>query len=137
WLLSGYAPLAAVAAASALTGKARPLGAAATAGAAALGPAVATYTAVLISDTAVPAWHDGYREMPVVFAGSAATAAGGLGLLGAPVGQSGPARALAVLGAGTELAAMETMKRRLGMVGEPYSTGKGGAYLKASKVLSV
>jgi hypothetical protein len=137
WLLAGYVPLAGLAAASSVSGKAPRLGAAATAGAAALGPAVASYTAVLISDTAVPAWHDGYPEMPFVFVGSAATAAGGLGLLGAPVDQSGPARALAVLGAAAELTAFERMQRRLGMVAEPYSTGKGGRYTKASKVLSI
>ena len=36
-------------------------------------PGVAAYTAVLVADTAVPAWHDGHREMPFVFIGSAAT----------------------------------------------------------------
>ena len=71
WLLSGYVPAAGVAAATALTGRLPRLGAAATAGAALLGPAVAAYTAALISDTAVPAWHDGYPEMPFVFTGSA------------------------------------------------------------------
>jgi hypothetical protein len=137
WLLAGYVPLAGVAAAAAVTGKVPRIGAAATAGAAALGPAVASYTAVLISDTAVPAWHDGYPEMPFVFVGSAATAAGGLGLLGAPPEESGPARALAVLGVGAELAAFERMEHRLGTVAEPYSTGKGGRYMKASKLLSL
>ena len=76
WLLSGYAPAAGVAAATALTGRLPRIGSTATAGAALLGPAVAAYTAVLLSDTAVPAWHDGYREMPFVFTGSAAMAAG-------------------------------------------------------------
>ena len=98
WLLSGYAPAAGVAAATALSGRLPRLGAAATAGAAVLGPAVAAYTAALISDTAVPAWHDGYPEMPFVFTGSAAMAAGGLGLLAAPAAESGPARNLALLG---------------------------------------
>jgi formate-dependent nitrite reductase membrane component NrfD len=64
WLLAGYVPAAATATVSALTGRLPRAGAAATAGAALLGPAVATYTAVLISDTAVPAWHDGYPELP-------------------------------------------------------------------------
>jgi hypothetical protein len=90
WLLAGYVPAAGVASGSALTGRLPRTGAAATAGAALLGPAVATYTAVLISDTAVPAWHDGYPELPFVFAGSAATAAAGLGLLAAPPDQSAP-----------------------------------------------
>lgn len=136
WLLSGYVPIAGVAAASALTGRARPLGALATAGAAALGPAVAAYTAALISDTAVPAWHEGYREMPFVFVGSGATAAGGFGLLAAPVRETGPARNLALLGVGTELVALRQLRQRIGMIDEAYDTGKAKTYLKAAEALS-
>lgn len=137
WLLSGYVPLAGAAAASALSGRASRLGAMATAGAATLGPAVASYTAVLVSDTAVPTWHDSYPELPFVFVGSGAAAAGGLGLLAAPPTQNGPARAMACFGVGTELVAFERMTRRIGLTAEPYSTGRGGAYLRASKVLSL
>jgi len=79
WLLTGYGPVAGAAAVSELTGILPGAGTAATLGAGLLGPAIATYTAALICDTAVPAWHAGYREMPYVFAGSAASAAGGLG----------------------------------------------------------
>ncbi|MCW3014682.1 MAG: Polysulfide reductase NrfD, partial [Solirubrobacterales bacterium] len=61
WLLSAYAPMAGAAAASDVTGRAPRAGAAATVAAGALGPVVATYTAVLFADTAVPAWHDGRR----------------------------------------------------------------------------
>jgi hypothetical protein len=136
WLLAGYVPLAGAAAASAVSGRVPRVGALATGGAALLGPAVASYTAALISDTAVPAWHGGYPEMPVVFTGSAATAAGGLGLLAAPLSEAGPARAMGLLGVGTEVAATEWMKHRLGMVAEPYSTGKGGRYIKAATALS-
>ena len=81
WLLAGYGPVAGAAAVSEVTGILPGAGTAATLGAGLLGPAIATYTAALICDTAVPAWHAGYREMPYVFAGSAASAAGGLGLL--------------------------------------------------------
>jgi hypothetical protein len=137
WLLAGYVPAAGVAALCALTGKMRWLGAAGTAGAALLGPAVAAYTAALISDTAVPAWHDGYPEMPFVFAGSGAMAAGGLGLLAAPPGETAPARNLALLGAAMETAAFERMEHRTGMVAEPYSEGRGGAYVKAGKALAL
>jgi DMSO reductase anchor subunit len=137
WLLGGYVPAAGVAAATALTGRLPRLGTAATAGAALLGPAVAAYTAALVSDTAVPAWHDGYREMPFVFTGSAAMAAGGLGLLAAPASQSGPARSLALLGTAMEAAALERMTRRIGMVAEPYRTGRGGGYVRAGKALAV
>jgi formate-dependent nitrite reductase membrane component NrfD len=137
WILSGYVPVAGLAAASALTGRVPRLGAAATAGAALLGPALATYTGVLISDTAVPAWHDGYREMPFVFAGSAAVAAGGLGLLAGPAGQNAPARNLALLGAATEAAAFELMTTRMGMVAEPYHTNRAGAYVRAGQMLTL
>ena len=44
-------------------------------------PPVAAYTAVLLADTATPSWHEAHRELPFVFVGSAAAAAGGLGLL--------------------------------------------------------
>ncbi|MCE0767117.1 polysulfide reductase NrfD [Pseudonocardia kujensis] len=137
WLLAGYVPLAGAAAATAVTGRLPRIGAAATAGAATLGPAVASYTAALITDTAVPAWHDGYPEMPFVFVGSGATAAGGLGLLAAPVAETGPARAMALAGVGLELATFERMERRLGLVGEPYSQGRSGAYVRVGKILSV
>jgi hypothetical protein len=135
WLLGGYVPAAGVAAACSLTGRLPRVGGAATAGAALLGPCVAAYTAALIGDTAVPAWHDGYREMPFVFTGSAAMAAGGLGLLAAPAGEAGPARVLAVLGQVMEMAAFERMTRRIGMVAEPYHCGRGGAYIRAGQVL--
>jgi hypothetical protein len=138
WLLAGFAPATGVAAASALTGRLPRVGTAATAAAALLGPAVAAYTAALITDTAVPAWHDGFREMPFVFTGSAAMAAGGLGLLAAPVAENTPARNMAVLGLGVEAASFERMRRRIGiMVAEPYDSGRGGAYITAGQVLSV
>jgi formate-dependent nitrite reductase membrane component NrfD len=136
WILSGYVPVAGVAGLSAVTGRLPRTGTAATAAAAALAPALASYTAALLSNTAVPAWHDGYPEMPFVFVGSAATAAGGLGLLGAPVSQSSPARNMALIGVCTELAAFQRMTRRIGMAAEPYHSGRGGAYMKASETLS-
>jgi DMSO reductase anchor subunit len=142
WLLAGYVPAAGVAALSAMTGRLPRLGAAATASAALLGPAVASYTAALISNTAVPAWHDGYPEMPFVFTGSGAMAAGGLGLLAglasrARPDETVPARNLALLGAAMEAAAFERMEHRIGMTAEPYSEGRGGAYVKAAKALAL
>ncbi len=135
WLLGAYLPAAGVAAGCALTGRLPRVGATATAGAALLGPGVAAYAAVLIGDTAVPAWHDGYPEMPFVFAGSAAMAAGGLGLLAAPSAESGPARNLALAGQVMEMLAFERMTHRIGMIAEPYHSGRGGAYVRAGQVL--
>lgn len=137
WLLAGYGPAAGVAGLSAATGRLPRLGALGTAGAGLIGPALATYTAVLISDTAVPAWHEGYREMPYLFAGSGAAAAGGLGLLAAPLEQHAPARRMALMGGVVELVAVHRMKHRLGMVAEPYRTGTPGRLMRAAEALTV
>jgi formate-dependent nitrite reductase membrane component NrfD len=136
WLLSGYAPLAGVAAASALTGRLPRAGAAASGTAAVLGAGVATYTAALLTDTAVPAWHDGHREMPYLFAGSAATAAGGLGML--VTGQPAAAQAIrfAVLGSAAELTAKSMLLQRLGDGAKPYRSGRAGRLMETAEVLT-
>lgn len=136
WLLAGYGPLAGLAAVTAASGRFRRVGTAATIGAAVLGPVVSTYTAALISDTAVPAWHDGHREMPFVFAGSSATAAGGAGLVAAPAAQAAPARRLALLGGALEMAAAKRMEQRLATVGETYKAGAAGRYMRTGKYLT-
>ncbi len=135
WLLSAYAPLAGAAALSGTTGRAPRLGRVATMAAAVLGPGLAAYTAVLIADTAVPAWHDGYREMPYIFVGSGATAAAGLAMLAAPLAENGPARRLAGVAAVAEVGAIRAMERRLGMVADPYHEGNSGRLLRAGEVL--
>ncbi|MFF8595069.1 NrfD/PsrC family molybdoenzyme membrane anchor subunit [Streptomyces sp. NPDC015220] len=137
WLLAGYAPLTMAAAAADVARRYRLLGAGATAAAAVLGPAVATYTAVLLSDTAVPSWHEGYRELPFVFAGSAATAAAGLALTGAPTAQTGPARRMAVCGAVLELGAFRLMRRHMGLAAEPFEQGGPHRLLRAAESLTV
>ncbi|TDD26230.1 NrfD/PsrC family molybdoenzyme membrane anchor subunit [Nonomuraea diastatica] len=134
WILSGYGPQAGVAAATGLTGMFPGLGRAATIGAGLAGPALATYTAALICDTAVPVWHEGHREMPFLFAGSAAAAAGGLGMLAAPVSEAGPARRAALLGAAVECVAAARMERRLGPLAEPL---KRSRLLRAGEALSL
>ncbi|MEU0112595.1 NrfD/PsrC family molybdoenzyme membrane anchor subunit [Streptomyces bobili] len=136
WLLAGYAPLTMAAMAADVTGRYRLVGAAATASAAVLGPAVVTYTAVLISDTAVPSWHEGYRELPFVFAGSGATAAAGLALACTPVRETGPARRTAVLGAVLELGSFQVMKRSMGLAAEPFEKGRPHKLLRAAEALT-
>jgi formate-dependent nitrite reductase membrane component NrfD len=136
WLLTGYGPAAATAAACAVTGRLPRVGAAAAAVAAALGTGVATYTAALIADTAVPAWHEGHREMPYLFAGSAATAAGGLGMLATGPPASQQAIRFAVLGAATELTAKSMLVQRLGEAAEPYQHGQAGRLMEAAEVLT-
>jgi DMSO reductase anchor subunit len=137
WILSLYGPAAGAAALSDITGILPAVGSAATAGAAVLGPAVTTYTAVLLCDTAVPAWHEAHREMPYLFAGSAASAAGGFGLLAAPAGEAEPARRLAIVGAAAELTAKQLLEQRLGTQAEPYHSGRAGKLLRAAEILTV
>jgi len=136
WLLAAYGPVAGAAAACAVTGRLPRAGAAATAGATVLGPGIATYTAALLCDTAVPAWHDGHREMPYLFAGSAASAAGGLGMLAVSRAHADQAIRFAVLGAMTELAAKNLLVRRMGEAAEPYQTGRPGALMHVAEVLT-
>jgi formate-dependent nitrite reductase membrane component NrfD len=136
WLLTGYGPVAGVAAAAEVTGILPKAGQTATVGAGLLGPAVVTYTGTLISDTAVPAWHAAYREMPYIFAGSAACAAGGLGLMAVRAPDAEPARKLAVLGAASVLIAKRQLLNRLGDLAEPYETGTAGALFRASEILT-
>ncbi len=136
WLLSAYAPAATIAALSDLTGIAEPVGSVATAVAALLGPEVAAYTAALICDTAVPAWHDGFEEMPFVFVASAASAAGGLGMLAAPLAEVRPARLLGTAGAVIELAVVALMQQRMGMPREAYRQGKAKRFSRAAQLSS-
>lgn len=147
WLLTLYGPLAGLAATAelsgllppALRGPARVLAAAgrpAGVGAALVAPAIASYTAVLLSDTATPTWHDAHRHLPFVFVGSAAAASGGLAMLAAPVSQAGPARRMAVGGALLEVAADYGMEAAMGLTAEPLHQGRAGTYLRIAKVLN-
>ncbi|MCQ4083664.1 polysulfide reductase NrfD [Streptomyces sp. RB6PN25] len=136
WLLAAYGPMAGAAAALEAAGRLPRTGRAATTTAASLGPLVSTYTAVLAADTAVPAWHDGYRELPFVFAGSAATAASGMALLAAPTAENSLARSAALFGVTLEAAATRAMRRRLGMVAEAYEVGTAGRLMRAAEALS-
>lgn len=137
WILAPFGGLAAVSAASLLTGRLTAIGRLAGLGAAVLGPPLATYTAALLSNTAIPAWHEAYREMPFLFAGSASTAAGGLAMMTTPPKQAGPARRLAVAGALLELAASERVRIRLGELHEPYAQGRPGTLLRAARRLTL
>ena len=136
WLLTAYAPAAIGAAASDVTGRLPRAGRVAAGTAAALGPVVATYTAVLVADTAIPAWHDAHRELPYLFVGSAAASAAGAALAFTPMAAAGPARRLAVMGAALELVAFRVMESRLGEVAGPYQEGRAGRLARAAEACS-
>ena len=112
------------------------LGAAADLTAGALGSAVATYTAVLVADTAVPAWHEARHDLPFLFASGAAASAGAVATMLAPTGEAGPGRRLAVGGAVAELAMTQVMEHRLGELAAPYHQGRAGEFATAAKWLS-
>jgi len=142
WIFSAFsaaAGVAAVAEAALLmpTEAARrvlpPVGSAAGLAAGAIAPALATYTAVLLSDTATPSWHAAYAEMPFVFAGSALASGAGVGLLADP---SPPVRRMAALGAALELYGAHRIETTKGLLSEPYATGKAGRLLRTGRALT-
>lgn len=96
-----------------------------------LGLPLTTYTAALVANTAVPVWHEARRELPFVFAGSAAASAGAVAAITTRPEEAGPARWMAVVGAVLETTASRAMQNRLGrLVGEPYRQGAAGRFAK-------
>lgn len=104
----------------------------------AAGP-LATYTAVLLSNTATPTWAESRHHLPFVFAGSASAAASGNAMVWTPVAHAGPARALALIGSSVDLVALNRLEKHLDAhgVGEPLHHGTAGKLNKASLALNV
>jgi hypothetical protein len=100
------------------------------------GPLLATYTGVLVADTAVPVWHEGRRELPWIFAASAAASAGAAACVFLPPDEAGPARRAAVAGVLAEGALMQLMELRLGEIGEVYHQETAGKLCWAAKGLA-
>lgn len=98
------------------------------------GPPLTTYTGTLIADTAIPVWHEARDELPWLFGASASATAGAATALFLRPEEAGPARRLAIGGAGAELACRQVMERRLGFVGEVYKKGTAGKLARISKV---
>ncbi|MGY0007947.1 NrfD/PsrC family molybdoenzyme membrane anchor subunit [Micromonospora sp. I033] len=149
WILTTFGPAAGVAAVAeaaprlperGLLGFGRkllpPAGNAAGLVAAVTAPALATYTGVLLADTAVPSWHEAYPELPAIFAGSALASGAGVGLLAAPTDQAGPARRMAVAGAALELWGAHRVETRMGLLSEPYAVGTPGKLLRAGRAFT-
>ncbi|WP_433352466.1 NrfD/PsrC family molybdoenzyme membrane anchor subunit [Micromonospora saelicesensis] len=147
WILAAFGPMAGVAAVAELApllpqhgvlGLARriapPIGNIAGLAAAATAPALATYTGVLLADTAVPSWHDAYPSLPFVFAGSALAAASGVGLIAAPAAETAPLRRLALAAAAIEFGGGHQLERQ-GLTSEPYRHGRSGRLVKAGRAL--
>lgn len=147
WILAAYGPASGLAGMAELVpgglretlpgrvlrAAARPAGLAA----AAFAPGLACYTAVLIAQTAVPAWHEARRELPFVYTGSAAASGGGMAMLFTPVAEAGPARRLAIAGTLGEITASRAIDRRPGLAGEAYRTGRAHRLRRAAEILNM
>jgi formate-dependent nitrite reductase membrane component NrfD len=100
------------------------------------GPLLATYTGVLVADTAVPVWHDGRHELPWIFAASASASAGAAATMFLAPDDAEPARRLAVAAVAAEGVLMQAMELRLGTIGEVYRRGAAGKLSWAAKGLA-
>jgi formate-dependent nitrite reductase membrane component NrfD len=100
------------------------------------GPLLATYTGVLVSDTAIPVWHEARQELPWIFGASAAASAGAAASIFVSPRDAGPARRVAIAGVLLEGALMQAMELRLGKIGEVYHQGAAGRLSWAAKGLA-
>ncbi|MBV9719443.1 MAG: polysulfide reductase NrfD [Candidatus Eremiobacteraeota bacterium] len=127
YLFTIFGAASTAAAASEITGIARPFGRFAETIAGVTGPMMSVYTSVLIGDTVMPAWHRAGTALPVLFAATSASTAGGLGMCTIPAADAKPARRLAFLGALGVPIALERLRHQLGPVQfEAYERGKAG-----------
>lgn len=136
WILAPFSALSGLAAASEVTGKLPVLGRLCASTAGVIAPAMTTYTAVLLADTAVPTWHASYRHLPFMFAGSALSSAGAAGMMFVPVREARPARRIALAGSALEIATHARMVAQTGLEGQPYRYGRGGTALRIARGLT-
>lgn len=105
--------------------------------AAVLGAPLATYTAALVTHSAIPAWSEARKEMPFVFAASATASAAGAAMLTVPAGEAEPARRLGVLAALAEEGVTALMHKRLGFLSDAYKKGTAGKFEKAARACTL
>jgi formate-dependent nitrite reductase membrane component NrfD len=136
WVLLVSGGASSTAALLELLGVLKPLKLFAELAAAVAGPPLATYTGVLLADTAVPVWHEARQELPWLFGMSAAASAGAAACMFLDPHDAGPARRLAVGAVGAELVLLHAMELRLGEVGEVYHKGTAGKLSLAATLLA-
>jgi formate-dependent nitrite reductase membrane component NrfD len=119
-----------------LLGRLRPVKKTAQVVAALFGPPLATYTGVLLADTAIPVWHDARHELPWIFGASASASAGAAACLFLHPDEARPARRLAIGAVAVEGALMQTMERRLGEIGAVYHEGAARTLSRAARALA-
>jgi formate-dependent nitrite reductase membrane component NrfD len=136
WVLLVNGGASNAAAALELLGILKPLKLIAETVAAFFGPPLATYTGVLLADTAVPVWHEARHELPWLFGASAAASAGAAACIFLGPADAGPARRLALGGVAAEGAVMHAMGLRLGELGEVYHQGAAGKLSSSARALA-
>ncbi len=136
WILMAVGGSVPIAAMDAWTGRI-PGGKYARRMAALFGLPLATYTAALISNTAIPVWHKAHRMLPFVFGSGAAMSAGAATVALTPPSAAAPARRVALAGAVVGLTASELMERSLGEQGEPYQQGPAARFRRISRTTGV
>ncbi|HYZ10307.1 MAG TPA: NrfD/PsrC family molybdoenzyme membrane anchor subunit [Actinomycetota bacterium] len=139
WALAAAGPLAGASAVFS-GGPLRAAGDMAGVGAGLIGPALSSYTGVLLSNTSVPVWAAARRSLPVLFASSsAASAASLLELVQLSRREERVVRRFGILGKVAELTGMVAVERETGRterVGRPLREGLGGSLWRAAKVLT-
>jgi DMSO reductase anchor subunit len=135
WILAVFGAAITAGAGDRVLGGRIPGGRGARAVAAILGLPLSAYTAALVANTAVPAWHESRRLLPFVFVSGAAASAGGALTALVPIDAAAPARRLAVAGAVTELVLKETMEHRLGDLADAYKEGPAHPFGLAGRTL--
>ena len=137
WLLLANGAAVTPAAGASVLGFPKGIGRLAQPVAALLGMPLVTYTAVLISNSAIPAWSEARVELPLIFASGGAASAGAAAAIATPVRYAGPARRLALAGAAGEFVNSQVMKRRLGGLAKAYEEGEAGKLDRTSTALTV
>jgi formate-dependent nitrite reductase membrane component NrfD len=137
WILAASSGATTTAAACEVLGVAPRLKLAAGIVSASAGAPLSVYTATLISNTAVPVWHEARRELPFLFAAESAASAGAATALVLAPREAAPARRLALFGvAASELIAAR-MRKSLGAHAEVYEKEEAGEYERLARATGV
>ena len=137
WLLAAYGPTASGAALLDAFSRRRRAAAALDLLGGVLGASLTTYTAVLVSDTATPVWHEARRELPFLFAASAGASAGAASAMTTPRTEQPPAHIVAVAGALGSVLAARAMERRLGSLASARRRELAGRWRQLAQGLSL
>jgi hypothetical protein len=104
------------------------------------GLGLATYTGVLLANSAVPVWQESRRVLPVLFGASAMASVGSVfEMFVADAGERRTTATFGIVGQLAELSASVTMEKQASVVprvGRPLKRGLSGAMWKAAAVLT-